>query len=24
MRWLLRLEAYLLLLVDQYPPFAIE
>jgi hypothetical protein len=24
MRWLLRVEAYLLLLVDQYPPFTLE
>jgi hypothetical protein len=24
MRWTLRVEAYLLLLVDEYPPFAIE
>jgi len=24
MRWMLRVEAYLLLLVDQYPPFALE
>lgn len=24
MRWMLRLEAYLLLLVDEYPPFALE
>jgi hypothetical protein len=24
MRWTLRLEAYLLLLVDEYPPFALD
>src|SRR5579864_1425836 len=24
MRWMLRLEAYLLLLVDEYPPFSLE
>lgn len=24
MRWLLRVEAYLLLLVDEYPPFALD
>lgn len=24
MRWLLRLEAYLLLMVDEYPPFSLE
>lgn len=24
MRWTLRLEAYLLLLVDEYPPFSLE
>ena len=24
MRWTLRVEAYLLLLVDEYPPFALE
>jgi hypothetical protein len=24
MRWALRVEAYLLLLVDDYPPFRIE
>ena len=24
MRWLLRVEAYMLLLVDDYPPFALE
>ena len=24
MRWSLRVEAYLLLLVDEYPPFALE
>ena len=24
MRWLLRVESYLLLLVDEYPPFALE
>src|SRR5206468_5382523 len=23
-RWLIRLEAYLLLLVDEYPPFSLE
>ena len=24
LRWLLRLEAYLLLLIDEYPPFSLE
>jgi hypothetical protein len=24
MRWLLRVEAYMLLLVDEYPPFSLE
>jgi hypothetical protein len=24
MRWALRVEAYLLLLVDEYPPFALD
>ena len=24
MRWLLRVEAYLLLLVDDYPPFTLD
>ena len=24
MRWTLRVEAYMLLLTDEYPPFAIE
>jgi hypothetical protein len=24
LRWLLRVEAYLLLLVDEYPPFSLE
>jgi hypothetical protein len=24
LRWLLRVEAYLLLLIDEYPPFSLE
>ena len=24
MRWMLRVEAFLLLLVDEYPPFALD
>ncbi len=24
MRWLLRIEAYMLLVVDEYPPFSLD